>query len=108
MKLLQLLMVVVFFLSTTACGTGAKKEEATSDEAAAESSANGDGLTEEPMGEGEEATGAEDISDAGAKVEKTLYDRVGGRPALEKFADKFIDSLKTVPTLQKNPTIMNA
>ena len=102
------LLVIASLVVTTACSS-APKEEGAEENAAAEGdvASTDEGLTDEPMNE----EGGEDVSDAGATAkpaQKSLFDRVGGMAALEKFSSAFIDALATHPPLQKNANIVKA
>jgi len=43
-----------------------------------------------------------------AQPEKSLFDRIGGKEILTKFADKFVDSLAANPKITSNPKVAEA
>ncbi len=92
----------VLFLSLVSCSSSSKKTDEAGDEVAAEEGEGGEGeegLSDEPM---DEEGGDENAA------EKPLFDRLGGKAALETFASKFVDNLAANAEMKKNPAIAQA
>ncbi len=101
--ILRAFLFGVLFLSLVSCSTSSKKTDDARDEAAAEEGEGGEeegGLSDEPMDD--------DEGGGGNAAEKSLFDRLGGKAALESFSSKFVDNLAANAEMTKNPAIAQA
>lgn len=111
------LLLSLLLLTMVGCSSSPKgaKDSEEGDEVAADNSGgevDDEGLSDEPMGEDAAEDGddekASTTAAAPTPAEKPLFERVGGKPALEAFATKFLEAIAANPEIKKNAQISKA
>ncbi|MCM2282085.1 MAG: group 1 truncated hemoglobin [Bdellovibrionaceae bacterium] len=111
------ILALFLFASLIGCAQTPDAEDgaAESGDVAEETAGDEEGLSDEPMSEdggetaaSEDAAPADEAAPATPEVEKSLFDRIGGKGKLQQFVDKFVNAMAANTDLQKNTTLASA